>query len=85
MKKEQKMENSRLVHLLAHRFADILRLARDAEFNKLFAIWIENEYNTIYTPSINRIDSNRGYVLDNMQWLTHQENSRKGVSTRYER
>jgi len=51
-------------------------------FWDLFNEWVENGYDRKLTPSIDRIDSSRGYTLDNMRWLTHSENSRLGAINR---
>lgn len=48
-------------------------------FHSLFAAWEEAEHNQKLTPSINRIDPTRGYTLDNMEWITHSENSRQAL------
>jgi hypothetical protein len=47
----------------------------DKNFNKLFEIYEETNYTHALSPSIDRVDSNFGYTLDNMRWLTHSENS----------
>lgn len=54
----------------------------DFTFQTLFAIWESNEYARKLTPSINRIDSSKGYELGNIEWLTHSENSRLGAINR---
>ncbi len=55
----------------------------DTTFHELFACWVVSDYDRLKTPSIDRIDSTRGYDLDNIRWLTHQENSRLGAENRY--
>lgn len=55
----------------------------DLNFNTLFDVWEANNYSRLLTPSIDRIDSNKGYDIDNIRWLTHSENSRLGASSRY--
>jgi hypothetical protein len=35
-------------------------------------------------PSIDRINADLGYTIDNMQWLTHGENSGKATTERYQ-
>jgi len=54
----------------------------DSKFWALFAGWAAAEFKRTLTPSINRIDTSRGYVLDNIEWLTHSENSRLGAINR---
>lgn len=46
------------------------------EFHRLFDGWVKSGYQCGESPSVDRIDSSKGYVLGNMQWLTHRENSR---------
>lgn len=50
---------------------------QDENFNSLFKTWETEHYNQKLTPSINRVDSKEGYILDNMEWITHSENSRR--------
>lgn len=47
-------------------------------FKVLFSEWVESEYNRKLTPSVDRIDSSKGYELDNMEWVTHSVNSSRG-------
>ncbi len=51
-------------------------------FHELFAAWEVSGYARQYTPSVDRVDSSRGYELDNMEWVTHSENSRRGNESR---
>lgn len=46
-------------------------------FNELFEIWKTSNYDRRLTPSIDRIDSSKGYELSNMQWIPFHENCRK--------
>ena len=54
-----------------------------SEFHELFAAWEFSEYARQYTPTVDRIDSAIGYELDNMEWVTHSENSRRGCVSRW--
>jgi len=54
----------------------------DYAFNILFDDWVSSGYDKKLSPSIDRIDTNYGYVLDNMRWLTHSENSRLGAENK---
>lgn len=49
------------------------------EFHRLFREWVESGYDRKLAPTVDRIDSERGYEWDNMQWVTHSENSRRGA------
>lgn len=51
-------------------------------FNNLFNEWEISGYNRKTSPSIDRIDNSLGYDIENMQWITHSENSRKGAISR---
>jgi len=44
----------------------------------LYNNWVSSEYDRKLSPSIDRIDSSKGYYLSNMRWITHSENSRLG-------
>ena len=54
-----------------------------SEFHSLFANWEQSGYERKLSPSVDRIDSSRGYHLDNIEWVTHSENSRRGCLSRY--
>lgn len=51
---------------------------RNKKFNVLFKNWELNNYERKTTPSIDRIDTDKGYTLDNIQWVTFSENCRRG-------
>lgn len=50
----------------------------NAIFLEMFEIYKSSEFNRKLAPTVDRIDSSKGYSLDNMRWLTHSENSRLG-------
>lgn len=52
-------------------------------FISLYKDWVESSYSRTLSPSIDRIDSSIGYTLENIQWITHSENSRKGANSRW--
>lgn len=49
------------------------------EFWTLFDAWRDSGFSRKLAPSVDRIDSSRGYVIGNMEWVTHSENSRRGA------
>lgn len=51
-------------------------------FWNLFKVWEHFGYNQKWTPTVDRIDSSLGYTTDNMEWVTHSENSRRGSLSR---
>lgn len=46
-------------------------------FHHLFAEWETADHSRKLTPSVNRIDAEKGYEIGNLEWITHSENSRK--------
>ena len=54
----------------------------DWQFYRLWIDWCGSDYDRRLSPSINRIDSNRGYEIGNVEWLTHSENSRLGACSK---
>lgn len=51
----------------------------DEEFNRLFWEWTMAGYERRLSPSVNRKDTSVGYTLENIEWLTHSENSSLGA------
>lgn len=47
------------------------------KFMKLYRQWQNSGYKQAYSPSIDRIDNNKGYLTGNMQWLTLSQNASK--------
>lgn len=47
------------------------------EYLRLHAAWVASGYARHMGPSIDRIDPDKGYTFDNMQWLTTQQNTAK--------
>lgn len=53
------------------------------DFEKMFRVWEDSNYDRKLAPTVDRKDSSLGYKINNMQWLTHSENSRKGCHSRF--
>lgn len=53
------------------------------DFDTLFENWKEGNYDRKLCPTVDRIDASKGYTVENMQWITHSENSRLGALSRY--
>lgn len=51
-------------------------------FLKLFENWEYTLYERRFTPSVDRIDSSKGYTLDNMEWVEFHENCRRGSKSK---
>lgn len=54
-----------------------------AEFHKLYLLYKESNYERKFSPSVDRINPDKGYTLDNMEWVTQQENSRRGAVSKH--
>lgn len=48
----------------------------DANFNTLFSNWGQSNYDRKLAPSIDRIDSSKGYEIGNVRFVTFSENCR---------
>jgi len=52
----------------------ISKFENDKEFLKQFENWKKTGRNIINVPSIDRINNDKGYDIDNLQFITHSEN-----------
>jgi len=52
-------------------------------FHMMFEVWESSDYDRKLCPTVDRIDSEQGYEVRNMRWMTHSENSRRGCESRY--
>lgn len=52
-------------------------------FHKLFDAYEKSGWNRKLAPSVDRIKSEFGYELNNMEFVTHSENSRRGARYKY--
>ena len=75
----------------SHLYKGLPILARDEfyewalaspEFHALYDGWVASDYKCGMSPSVDRVDSSKGYTLDNMEWVTHSENSRRSSRPR---
>ena len=53
------------------------------DFLELYKHWKLKNYKRRICPSIDRVDSSKGYVLKNMRWITFSENCRQGALSKY--
>lgn len=53
------------------------------KFLELFNQYKNSNFDRKLCPSVDRVDSNLGYELDNMEWVTHAENSRRGAFSKH--
>lgn len=76
----------------AHLYKSMILLPRDVFyrwslshpiFQILWTEWVNSGYQRKLCPSVDRINSSKGYYLENMEWVTHGENSRRGAINRH--
>ena len=48
------------------------------EFLMLLSDYKLSGYDRKLAPSVDRVDSEKGYTIDNMEWVNMSENSRRG-------
>lgn len=51
----------------------------DPAFKRQYAAWAAAGYERRLAPSIERIDSDKGYIHPNMEWISTSENCRRGA------
>lgn len=62
---------------LPNKIEFINKFIKDETFLKLHKNWLDNNCEYKLTPSIDRIDKNLDYQLNNLQFLTHSKNAGK--------
>jgi hypothetical protein len=50
-------------------------------FWELYEAYKNSGYDRKLAPSVDRVDSRRGYIIENMEFVTHSENSRRGSNS----
>ena len=58
----------------------INKFLNDKQFLKLFKLWQKNKYLRKFAPSIDRINSNKDYQINNLQFIQQNKNSVKDIS-----
>jgi len=56
---------------------------KDEAFLSLFATYKESGWDFKNAPSIDRINTQKGYTRENSRWISHKENSRLGAISRH--
>lgn len=57
----------------------------DLAFKTLWEFYRLSNFQRKLCPSVDRKDSSKGYSIDNMEWVTHSENSRRGSLSRHKK
>lgn len=55
----------------------------DIKFHELFEAWEKSGYERNLCPSVDRIDSSKGYIIGNMEWVTFLVNATRGSHKRH--
>lgn len=55
----------------------------DTAYQALFLEWERGGFLAYQGPSIDRRSSNKGYVVENLRWITHSLNSQLGAISRW--
>jgi hypothetical protein len=53
------------------------------KFHELFEAYEASNYERKLAPSVDRVDSSKGYTFDNVEWVTMLENSIRGNRARH--
>jgi len=53
------------------------------DYKTLFANWVDSDYDVKVGPSIDRIETDKGYVMGNIRWITQSLNSQLGALSRH--
>lgn len=51
-------------------------------FLHLYKQWVMCDFDRKLTPSVNRINSKKGYMLDNIEWVTTSQNCSMSATTK---
>ena len=80
----QRCKAPRVPKLMQYKGMEFLsrkELVRKYKYNKrylrMFQQWVDSGWAFILTPTLDRIDNERGYTTDNIQMITFDENNRK--------
>lgn len=57
-------------------------LFENTNFQELYNIWVENNFNKNLKPSIDRLNDYKGYSFNNIQLTTWDKNNKKGNDSR---
>lgn len=76
------MSGSRYLGLPICTLEDFLRWSEGSVYSTMFYAWKAAGHPRALAPTVDRIRPTEGYVLENLQWLTHKDNTSKGCFER---
>ena len=56
---------------------EFYKFAETSNYGSLYDAWVNDGYKLRFTPTIDRLDKTRGYVLGNIEIVTMTENLRR--------
>lgn len=56
---------------------EFYRFAEQSAYKQLYEAWVKSDYCLRLTPTIDRLDNEKGYTLDNIEIVTHSENTKR--------
>lgn len=56
------------------------KFIEDERFNSLYNNWVKSGYEKRMSPSLDRIDCKKPYTFENIQWMTWEDNCKKGIT-----
>ncbi len=63
---------------------DFIKWAKDNKvLDKLYKEWYARGCEYKYTPSVDRLDPRQGYYLENMDWCTISENTKRMLNSKH--
>lgn len=57
---------------------EFFKFLETSNYSNLYTVWAKNGFKLKESPTVDRIDNDRGYHLNNIQIITHSQNSSKG-------
>lgn len=77
MKKRCKLENGYKHRCVSFTRSEFYHFIKTSAFNEIYTNWVKSGYTHKLVPSVDRIDNNSGYSINNIQIITLSDNVKK--------